>query len=183
MFRVCGIDPGSTFTGLAYIDVTEELVIKKIYTRLVYVGINTGLNIKAVLDDRLIKLDSVLRDIGRKDDITVLSIETGFMNKSRPAAFRPLILVREIIEKNLSYNGINIYGYAPKHVKSRLGAKDDSKEAMTEALLNNKELSRYLDRDMINSLTEHEVDAIALAYVEILNTRKEGYSRWDTLLK
>jgi len=105
------------------------------------------------------------------------------MNPSRPAAFRPLILVRQVIEDTLGITGIKKYSYTPKHIKSRIHATDDSKEAMTEALIKNKEITSFVKEDDLRTMSEHEIDAIAVAYVELLNTREKGLSRWDILLK
>jgi len=44
MFRICGIDPGSTYTGLAYLDLDLNLNIQNIHTKLIFSGSNNNLN-------------------------------------------------------------------------------------------------------------------------------------------
>lgn len=163
--RIIGIDPGGN-TGIAviYVD-TATCEITKVSTYNLNLDILTGdieyyRHIKRV--GRLVKF---AKRLFRWLTPQMICMETAFLNSRFPQAVMALSTYIAAINIAL-YNADIITArrdYPPKLVKSTIGAGGTAtKDDMLLAITSISELSNCIDTSI---LTEHEVDALAIAYI------------------
>ena len=171
-FNIFGIDPGKN-TGIAIINVNiDNLTINNIETVRLKLDkttyeydfdfINNIFYLKEYLNKMLINYNPV-----------AIGYETAFLNTKFPNAIGQLSQYTCILDMvSREYNPfIKIYRYAPMLAKSlfnkSVGGKAD-KNDMLEALKSNIELNSFVNLDKIS---EHEVDAVAMAYITLQKIR------------
>ena len=170
--KIIGIDPGNHI-GLSVLYVNpKDLSINSIFTKTI--------TLERLLDgknmvDRLILLRSIISDIYYSFLPTSIAIETSFLNMRYPKAVIQLSQYVGVIE--LSFLEIDptlkIFKYAPMYVKSVVSGKGiANKDDMAIAIKNNNELNKLINADLV---TEHEVDATAIAYTSLLEFRNNWF--------
>lgn len=162
-FKVIGIDPGSSTTGIAVVDIDKDFNIVSINTECLDASkektvFKRNHNLEYRLSYMSDKLDIILGA-----DVVAISIEMPFINPRRMGSVIPLArLLGIIMNISLKYSPYRlIHKISPSEVKNAIGAKGNAdKDAVLDAILSYKEVSDVID---CNSITEHEVDAIAVA--------------------
>ena len=172
-FNVVGIDPGNNL-GVSILTVSYDngsFTIKRIEPH-TFVLDNYKLNV--MLDrhvSRLIYLKEIITKICHAYQPLVVCLESAFMNSRFPKAVITLstyVTAAElaIVEHN---NFIKVFKYAPKYIKSEVCTGDADKKDMKKAISKIKELNSLMK---INELSEHAIDATAMAYVGVKEIRQ-----------
>jgi Holliday junction resolvasome RuvABC endonuclease subunit len=128
--------------------------------------------------DRLAKLDTICKTIDTMYDtlkeegyeINTLIVEAPFYSSFRPAAFGSLVETISLIRYNVAFKrNSSFYAIEPMAVKKAFAARGmANKDDMRETLLlkiQTQELDCNID---IATISEHEVDAIAIGYTHFL---------------
>lgn len=168
-----GVDPGTNYCGVAIFDVDDKTFeikgIDNILVDLTKPRYNIDNN--NLLFPRLNKLYRTFMDIYEKYDIYWLAIEAAFINRLRPAAYGPIVTSIFSVKKAFidSYNLNNIVEYPPTIVKQVVSEYGQAtKDGMYDAVNKIKELDGLFD---IDTISEHEIDAIAMGYTLIKSIR------------
>ncbi len=165
--RIMGIDPGSYTTGVAtlVVDVrTWEIVTITPELIDVYDVIKTDY-VRDKLYERLFVMGERLSSILEYHVPDAVSIESGYIDRFRPAAYGVLSKVMYVIQHAVyKYDKFIVTEeFRPKVAKKLLKVTDIDKKATTmDALLKRKDITNLVDLHLIS---EHEVDAISLALV------------------
>ena len=161
--RVMGVDPGTMTCGVGFIDLDERFNIVNSFSFTIVIDGKIDLN------ERLDLLYHKLKDIIVYYNPYLLVHESGFINRFRPQAYGPIYTSIYLINRAwIDIKGAhNIFSYPPKLVKSLVSTGDADKGDMLYAITNNPELNKFLT----GRETEHEVDALLIAYSHILNIR------------
>ena len=169
-FNILGIDPGKNLgLSILSIDVNTYKILN-----------STTLTFKLDREEddmltRLTTLNNIITNIQAIYKPIACGYETPFMNSKFPKAVGQLSQYVSIIELTLRTNNpfIKIFSYAPKYVKAAFFNNNGisgnaNKDDMLSNLLTIKELVAVTSPDM---MTEHEVDATAIAYIVLQNIR------------
>lgn len=166
--NIMAIDPSSNALGICVykIDVAS-LEIVSIFSRTINLKLKNYDEDRDNVLSRFIELERELKAYMKHFDPRMLSIETGFINKLRPAAYGPLsqcIMIAKMCATN--YNPlIHINGFPPSIIKKAIGASFKAdKDEVLEHVLKIKEVVKHVDPRIVS---DHEVDAIAINYVQI----------------
>ncbi len=167
---ILSIDPGLNFCGLAVIDTTD--VCKVIETHLVknarkFTPEEKIIEIK--YGNRPVKINSICKlvlELLDKFDIEAIAFEAPFFNRTTPASYSALLEVitvikyKIVIEKDLIFKAT-----APKLIKQLFSNDSTSgKLAMLHFLETRIKDGSILYTGDIQTLSEHEVDAIAVGF-------------------
>ena len=128
--------------------------------------------------DRLAKLDTIVRVIddmfdellGEGYEIVTLIVEAPFYSSFRPSAFGSLVETISLIRYNVAFRrDVEFFAMEPMLVKKiftdrGMANKDDMKTKLLSKI-QTKELDCPID---IDSISEHEIDAIAIGYSHFL---------------
>lgn len=167
-FNILGFDPGGNL-GLAAMSIdvkTYEIISIETNTFILDKYLNNKNN---VMMDRLVYLNSTVTSICNHYRPVAVGMESAFMNIRFATAVMQLSQYCGTIELSISsYNPfIKIFKYPPKYVKSAsIGNGNANKEDMLKGIKKIPELNKH-----INTLGEHEIDAIAIAYIALLQIR------------
>ncbi|RLF08142.1 MAG: hypothetical protein DRJ64_01640 [Thermoprotei archaeon] len=161
--RIVSVDPGTITCGVAVWDLDKNFRIVALYSFTIYISNDLELNA------RMDNLYYIFKDIFKDTEPFHLAHESGFINRFRPQAYGPIYttiyLIRQAFIEEVSPYGI--FAYPPKMVKAVVSKGTADKNDMYEAV--------YKIRDVVPFLTgkesEHEIDALAIGYVHILNIR------------
>lgn len=179
IYTIIGTDPGGHLgIGILYVDI-YTLEIKKIDSTTItlekYIKNDTMI-------DRLVLLENIIIKMYNDIQPAAVSMEVSFMNMKYPNAVMILTQYVSTIEKTW-YNCnpfLKIYKYAPMYIKSKMsGTGKADKDDMRVAMSKNKELKKLVD---LNNMSEHEVDAVSIAYTALLEIRDFRYYLWSTPL-
>ena len=177
MSYIIGIDPGSSFLGLAIMNVdlytgtihaieTHTITPATVYQGMQYVG---GRASDLDSSGRTNLIAPQVAYYLRLYQPVAVAIETPFYNRRFPGAFAVLqhqltTLCNNVIIPTLPY--VDIHGYAPMVIKKAVGAKvRGGKEAVRLAVAD-LGLDAFVNN--YHSISEHEVDAIAAAYCSMI---------------
>ena len=173
------IDPGVNNCGLSVIDVSEAF--KVIHTECVknarkFTEEEKALEIK--FGNRAVKIMAIVnrvRALINEYNLEGVAFEAPFYHSLTPTAYGSLLEVMfaikymVLIESSLFFKSVE-----PLLVKKLFSNHSlASKEVMRQFLINKTQSGEItLDKE-IDSLTEHEVDSIAVGYTHWLGTREE----------
>lgn len=133
--------------------------------------------------ERLAKLDTIVKTIDAMYDslteegyaVSTLIVEAPFYSSFRPAAFGSLVETISLIRYNVAFKRSSaFFAIEPMAVKKAFAARGmANKDDMRASLLykiETKELDCTID---ISTISEHEVDAIAIGYTHFLFKLKD----------
>ncbi len=175
MFKIIGIDPGTNFVGLCIMTInSKDFSIAKIESSVIDVSkVESRQPLNNNLVCRLGKLSSMIHNVLYTYKPMAIGIESPFINPRRPGSVIPLAQSLQVIEYSMyMYNpNIPIGKYPPSTIKNMVKAHGAAKkEPVLEAVLKIKEIASRID---LVSKTDHEIDAIAIAYC-VLNDIKNN---------
>ena len=176
VIKLLGSDPGSTYNGVAVLTISlPNLEIVSIDTLLMDMSDRISLNYTNTdLQSRLNKIHCQFLEILNFYNPFSVSIENPFMNRFRPAAVIPLAQTVMAMElATMDYNKhMMIAKYPPSVIKNVVGAKGGAnKIGVLDAMLNINEITSKIN---LMCLSEHEVDAIAIAYKNLTDIRNNN---------
>jgi len=177
--NVLGIDPGTTTLGCCKMEVdnlsralvgyeTHNISSPFEYTNTylrdnVHGDLTPAERMRIILDAIFRALDTWVPDL--------IVIEEPFMNKRKPGAFKPLYqqVLAYQAELSAAYpDAINLL-YSVQEIKSSIGVSGKKgKEPVYEGVLAHSELYPLLTSNH-ELLSEHEIDAIVIAYTGVRN--------------
>lgn len=167
--KIIGIDPGNHL-GLAILHINPiNMVIEYIDTRTITLE---TYSLSKDLNFRLLLLQNIITDIYYNIKPNCVAMEAAFLNSRYPKAVVQLSQYTGLIE--CTFNSVDptlpIIKYPPMYVKSIAGGTGKAdKSDMATAVTNNKELSSLIN---IEIMTEHEIDAVCIAYTALLEIKK-----------
>jgi len=169
------IDPGINNCGVAIIDLSSTFKV---------IEITNIKNIRKLTDSekdielkyglrtvKVLSIHKVLLDLINRYNITSFVIEAPFYNALTPVAFGSLLEVIMSIKYSIIIpNNINLKLIEPLLVKKVFTNKSQAKkELMRESLISKINANTILLNEEVSSLTEHEVDAIAVGFTYFKN--------------
>ena len=168
-----GIDPGNNL-GISLLEIDPS--------NLNILGISTHRYIldrhidhdEQIMLSKWFVIEDIVAHIANTYQPYVVAMEAAFLNVRYPNAIITLGSYTTILEKSLStfLRHNRIFKYPPKYVKKTLGDGNADKEDMMINVGAIKEISDKIDTRL---LSEHEVDATAIAYTALLEVRKYPY--------
>jgi Holliday junction resolvasome RuvABC endonuclease subunit len=173
VFRIVGIDPGTTNLGLAVLTVDIKTLIILETTAVTFnankLTSRDTWNCEVHSDrfDRILSLKKSLMESFITFQPSMICVESPFFGRSHPNAFQALTEVLTAIRDTLyEFNPwTELILVSPSEAKQAISAKGNAtKEIMKEKLLL---LSHELNLNPslnIHTLDEHSIDAIAIAY-------------------
>jgi len=171
-FNIIGIDPGNNL-GVSIVELsTNTLEIVSIQTIVYSLDVYVCDRVIDRLTKRLFVLNNIIYNLLQQYQPVAFSIETAFLNTRFPRAVMQLSMYVATIYNTINTydNIIKIFKYPPKLIKSSVGAGGNAdKDKMLSNILTIRELTKYIDFTLVS---EHEVDATAIAYTAILEFRK-----------
>lgn len=166
--KIIGIDPGNHL-GLSILHINPiNMKIDYIDTRTITLE---KYSIQEELNFRLLLLQDIITDIYYNIRPNCVAMEAAFLNSRYPKAVVQLSQYTGMIE--CTFNSIDptlpIIKYSPMYVKSIAGGTGKAdKSDMLKAVSKNKELKSLIN---IEIMTEHEIDAVCIAYTALLEVR------------
>lgn len=169
---VMGIDPGTnTGVSILTVDISNDYKIINL--------MSFTFNLKQLSKnseefiDRLQELNKLVISLNKDFEPAAIGMEAAFINMKYPKAVTTLTQYTTTIEIALSNfdQQVKLYKYPPKLVKQRLGNANADKEDMKENIKKIKELKPFIT----NEMTEHEIDATAIAYITVEEIKKFPY--------
>ena len=172
IIRIMGVDPGNNLgIGILTIDLDTSAIL----------GVNTNFHIldsyinplsHDTMLDRCNKLNGIITENMKCYNPLVVGLESSFMNVRFAKSVIQLsqyVMTIEMAVRNYDY-WTRLFKYPPKMIKALVGAGGDAgKNDMLTNLKSKSELTKFVNLDL---LTEHEIDALSIAYVtykEIIN--------------
>lgn len=169
-----GLDPGSRTAGMSALFLEDDVL-----TRIETMPLDANVLIRGEAHhllptaqlDYQIRIERILKlfeyHLNRLQPSCVV-IETPFISMGTASAFVPLYFFRLVFDRLMrtKFGHIGIIDKSPMSVKKHLNvskkSKQSSKDPMADAVKAHPVLGPLLPRP-INELSEHEVDAIAIA--------------------
>lgn len=167
-----GIDPGINNCGLAIIDNSKHFkVVDTHNVKNTRKFTDEEKNLEQIYGSRAVKVIHIVNTINeyldKYPEIDVFAIEAPFYNSLTPMAYGSLMEVisaikyQIIVTKNLKFKMLE-----PLLVKKMFAFKSNAKKEVMKDFLFKKQASKEIDIKLdVETLTEHEVDAIAIAFV------------------
>lgn len=172
--RIIGIDPGNNL-GISIFTLNKNLQIEHIETQIHYLNNFTYYMPNPNKHYKLVYLEKITQNLLHKYNPLAISIEEPFINTKFPNAITSLAKYMAIMElaiiKTAPY--VSLKTYAPKLIKSTITSGCANKDDMKLGVHNIQELSVHLPQ--LEQLTEHEVDATAIAYTLLLEIRANSF--------
>ena len=166
---IIGIDPGNNL-GTCILYLNKNLEIENIETKVYHLD-NGITHEEYFLVERNLYLSEIVRDLIRVNKPLAIGCEDCFKSKFANAVIQLaqyIITIRRTVYEELGTFKINVM--PPKLVKSGIGATGNANKLdMLRAVSKIDVLNKYLRKD----ITEHEVDAMAIAYLTYLNFKEE----------
>lgn len=183
IFNIVGIDPGTDTLGYAKIAVSVpdlNIVNTEAFTLSGSKLMNDETWIESLHGARLMRLralESKLIRLLRSDLPLVVAAEAPFYSRRQPTAYGPLIetisMLRNAVMRFDRWTPLTFN--EPRVIKQAVGVvgkipKGKAKEVVRDRVLVLKEL-KYCGNIPIHRLDEHSIDAIAIAYAQLLAMR------------
>lgn len=168
--NIIGLDPGNNL-GVSVIEVdSSDLTIKNILTRRYILDKHVG-------NEPLLKwnlIENIISSLLSDFNPYIVAMESAFLNVRYPKAIITLGAYTTILELTISkyLNSNRIFKYPPKYIKKILGTGNADKVDMMKNVSSIKELNNKID---VTIISEHEIDATAIAYTALLEVRKYPY--------
>jgi Holliday junction resolvasome RuvABC endonuclease subunit len=174
MIRILGIDPSTNHVGICVMDINSVgFKIFNIETTTIELGnVETVNMFNPNQYYRLNILTNILTELIQFYKPNIVAYENPFIDRFRMSSAIPLGQSIECIEKaTFDYNpNMVIARYSPHSVKKAVGTKKNkTKQPVLDAMNLVNEITKCLNPNII---TEHEVDATAIAYATLHDIRK-----------
>jgi Holliday junction resolvasome RuvABC endonuclease subunit len=166
--NILAIDPGSNIGVSIYTISVPDLVILNIETYFIDLSYFDKADPEVNrLRNKLISLESCITELINVYQPHILAIEDTFVNFRFPKS--AVFLAQYIATVELTVSRLNpfitIYKYAPKYIKSGVGAGGTAdKNVMMERVSAIPEITNFVDT---RNKSEHEIDSLAIGYITI----------------
>ena len=173
-YTILGIDPGNNL-GLCLIKTDpNSMDIKSIYHYTHYLDRIAGTDVDEYFLKRKLHVRDIITNLYYRHNINMVGIELAFVNNRFPRSAITLSEYISFIELSIYTlsSRIKIFKYPPKTVKQLIGATGNSnKDGMLDTIKKIDEIQPYINYDI---LTEHSVDALAIAYITLQKIRNNN---------
>lgn len=124
---------------------------------------------------KLLYLEKIITELINKYQPCSIAIEEPFINTKFPKAITSLSRLMSVIELTiLRVNPfIQLYTYPPKLIKASVSTGEANKNDMKEAISNIQEVVLHIPQ--VDILSEHEIDATAIAYTRLKEHRANQF--------
>jgi len=178
--RVIGIDPGTVYVGVAIIDIDDETgQVCEVESFLVEVNREYADNPSlSGLDNRLYILSKAIKKVFKNYAPDTVAMEGTFIHSDKASSVIPLSKALQTIEvAALEYNQfMPIATYPPSIVKKEFSVNGGGdKNSMRDAMGANKVLLQFCTP---TEMSEHEIDAVAVAMCHINHLKKNPLMLW-----
>lgn len=167
---ILSIDPGINFCGLSVIDIaTNFTVVESVLVKNTRRFTDEEKLVEAEFGNRVVKIQAIIRTILgllEKYKFDTIVIEAPFYNALTPVAFGSLLEVIGAIR----YLVVVVYHLKFKLIEPLLAKKLftskslASKELIKQFLISRKEDGSIIIEQDIETLSEHEIDSIAIGF-------------------
>lgn len=175
---ILGIDPGTFFLGfclLRYNVITGELIsiktkLSKALSLPSYQEPYFDNNDIALRKARIIAQQASLQNMLLNEQPHIVCCESAFYDRRHPTAYGPLVdIISSLYHTTILTNILlPFYTYEPLTVKKALGLKGQrTKDMIQEFIKTDKTILSVLEDDVM-TLSQHEIDAISIAYTHYL---------------
>lgn len=166
-FNVIGFDPGKNL-GFSCIEVDVNFNIKNIETRIYY--LDSMIYSPYSMFNKLEYLCQIIHSLLIEKDPVLVGMEQVFKHRFANAVIQLSQYTGAIEYTVRSFNPYLMFRtYPPKTVKKMIGATGEAdKHKMLSTISKINDIRPFI-RD---NITEHEVDAIAIAYITLMNFKK-----------
>lgn len=165
---IVGIDPGKNL-GVSILEIDScDLSLKNIHTEIYY--LDSQVYSPYTMFNKLEYLNNIINQILFRFNPVIVGMEQVFKHRFANAVIQ-LSQYTGMIEYSVRMYNPYIYflTYPPKLVKKLIGATGDAdKNKMLDTLRLIEEIKPFLKED----ITEHEVDATAIAYISYTRFKK-----------
>jgi len=172
--NILAIDPGTTTIGVSIFKI-NVITLEIVDIETILVDTSVRLNSYELTTDLLLRLERLYNRVIELIEYYnpyIVSLENGFINRLRPAAYGPLsqsIMAIELAVLNTN-KFIKIFKFAPKTIKKvTTSAGTAGKNDMLAGLKTIPEINRLIDPDLIS---EHEVDSVGVNYTMLQYLRE-----------
>jgi len=172
--NILAIDPGTTTVGVSVFTI-NVITFELLNVETILIDTSIRFEPRDLTKDLLIRLNTLynrMKELIAYYDPHLVSVENGFINRLRPAAYGPLsqsIMAIELAAMDVN-PFIKIFKFAPKTIKKVTTAGGAAgKVDMLVGVKNINEITRYINPDLIS---EHEVDSIAVNYTMLQYLRE-----------
>lgn len=175
MYTIVGIDPGTTNTGVAVMVIDNSLQVLSIKPYLLSIAPYNIYNMNYEnYTERLFNISARVSNLLHAVRPEHIAVETPFYNSLRPAAYGPLSELLYALKCCITNYDASVTSmlYTPSQIKTTVKSNAiGSKEDMLVTMLSIPEVVSKLNVDL-NNITDHEVDAIAIAYTHLTVLRE-----------
>lgn len=173
-FNIVGMDPGNNL-GLSVLEIdsnTLKILSIRTYRYILDRQIDNDTDNVSLSKWNLIQ--EIVTAIASTYNPLIVAMESAFLNIRFPKAIITLGSYTTVLEMSWSnYISPNrFFKYPPKYIKKIVGKGDADKLDMMKNISSIEELNQHLD---VTSLSEHEIDATAIAYTALLEVRSYPY--------
>ena len=176
-----GIDPGVNNCGLTVVDTTAGFsVITTHSVKNARKFTDAEKELEQEFNTRVVKVSAIINKVNEVLDayplIDYVAIEAPFYNRLTPQAFGSLLEVIAAIKYNILVpRKMKFRMLEPMLVKKIFAEKGMAKkEVMKQFLISKKAAGTILMDIDIETLSEHEIDAIAIVYSHYVTNAQEG---------
>lgn len=166
-FNVIGFDPGKNL-GFSCIEVNINFNIVNMETRIYY--LDSKIYSPYSMFNKLEYLYRIIINLLIEKNPLLVGMEQVFKHRFANAVIQLSQYTGTIEYAVRSFNPyLMFHTYPPKTVKKLIGATGEAdKHKMLSTVSKIPEISKFIREDV----TEHEVDAIAIAYITLMNFKK-----------
>jgi len=178
---IISIDPGINNCGISVIDNENQFkVIESVLVKNARKFTDAEKLVEAVYGNRTVKVQAIINKLeelyAKYPNVTMLTIEAPFYNALTPVAYGSLLEVifsikyTFILKHNLQFKLIE-----PLLVKKLFTNQHmASKEVIKQFLISKKQDGSIMIDIDIETLSEHEIDSIAIAFVYTIGTKEQS---------
>lgn len=176
------IDPGINNCGISILDIDNKFIVKEtVLVKNARKFTEEEKAVESIYGNRVVKVQAILKELEnlykKYPDINMVSIEAPFYNALTPLAYGSLLEV--IITAKYMFilkYGLQFKLIEPLLVKKLFTNKSlASKEVIKQFLKNKKEDGSILIDLDIETLSEHEIDSIAIGFVYYMSLKEQTF--------
>ena len=170
-YNIIAIDPGNNIGIAIYTISAIDNSILSITTRTVVLDMYINNDVVNIMLYRLNILNNLIAELYNIYQPVAIGLEASFMNSRFPKAVIQLSQYVAIIETSFIKHNcfIKLFKYAPKYIKSKIGAGGDGNKY--DMLANMNSIAEIITHVNTSYLTEHEIDALSIGYVMLTDIR------------
>ena len=173
-FNIVGIEPGNNL-GVSVLEIdSKTLNILSIKTHRFILDKQLDNDTDSITVNKWYLIENIVQALASTYNPLIVAMESAFLNVRFPKAIITLGAYTTVLEMNWSrhISSNRYFKYPPKYVKKIVGKGDADKLDMLKNISSIEEINNCIDPTKIS---EHEIDATAIAYTALLEVRSYPY--------